>query len=102
MILKKKFKLTQASSKNFNDGAIHGVNGASWRFAGFAWECSGLITSPIKLVYCLYKLYTILGSTFVVGIILFFLLLKMDRRVHDSLSDKHHERHKVERKLGEL
>ena len=102
MILKKKFKLTQASSKNFSDGAIHGVNGASWRFAGFAWECSGLITSPIKLVYCLYKLYTILGSTFIVGIALFLFLIKLDRKVHDSLSDKHHERHKVEKKLGEL
>ena len=102
MILKKKFKLTQASSKNFSDGAIHGVNGASWRFAGFAWECSGLITSPIKLAYCLYRLYMILGSTFIVGIALFLLLLKLDKRVHDSLSDKHHERHKVDKKLGEL
>ena len=102
MILKKKFKLTTASSKNFTDGAIHGVNGASWRFAGFAWECAGLITSPIKLIYCLYKLYTILGSTFLVGIMLFLLLIKLDKRVHDSLTDKHHEKGKVNRKLGEL
>lgn len=95
MILKKKFKLTQASSKNFSDGAIHGVNGASWRFAGFAWECSDLITSPIKLVYCLYRLYMILGSTFIVGIVLFMALIKWDRKIHDGLTDKHHENHKV-------
>ena len=43
-----------------------------------------------------------MGSTFIVGIMLFMLLLKFDRKVHDSLTDKHHEKHKVDKKLGEL
>ena len=44
----------------------------------------------------------ILGSSFIVGILLFLALIKWDRKVHDSLSDKHHEKHKVDKKLGEL
>ena len=102
MILKKKLRLTQASSRNFPDNAIKNVNGLAYMFSDFADQFASFLVMPIKLVFCLWKLYTILGKSFIIGIVIFQTLLYVDKIINDSLHDKHHEKNKVQRELDDF
>ena len=89
MILKKKLRLTQASSRNFPDNATKTLNGLAYLFSDFTFadQFASFLVMPVKLVFCLWKLYTILGKSFIIGIVIFQTLLYVDKIINDSLHD---------------
>ena len=102
IILKKMMRMTAASSKNYEEGQIHGVKGQTGRIVGFVWELSDLLKTPITFVYCSYRLFSEIGVSFLASIALLVIAIKIRKHLHQQLYELHFENGKIHEKMNTM
>jgi hypothetical protein len=85
MVFKKQLRLTPSTSKNYEDGQVHGVAGCAHRLTWFSWEMAGFIKTPIIFIFTLTRLTTTMGWSFLPSVFLMVLCLKLDHYLHKFL-----------------
>ena len=102
MVLKKMMKMSAATSKNYEDGQIHGIKGCTHRLVGFVWELADLFKSPFTFIYCSYRLFNEIGLSFLSSIMLLVLAIKIRNYLHKQLYALHFENGKIHEKMNNM
>lgn len=102
IILKKMMRMTAASSKNYEEGQIHGVKGQTGRLVGFVWELSDLAKTPLTFIYCSYRLFSEIGVAFISSVALLVLAIRIRKYLHQQLYELHFENGKIHEKMNTM
>ena len=87
--------MTASTNKNYAEGQIESVRGSTHRLIWFCYEVAHFITTPLYLIFCVYKLFNMMGWTFMVGLSLMVICLYLDRRFHDNMHETNYKCHKL-------
>ena len=98
MVLKKQLNMNTASFKNYETGQVESVKGAASRLEWFSYEIASFITTPVQLMYCTVKLFSLMGYSWLIGISLMALCIFIDRRFHELMLEINYDYHKTSEK----